>query len=137
MRKLATYFLLIFFANTLYGHSVFMLSIEKGDVYTENYNLSHLLKATFSSCAKNPNKIQPVYGPGQFLNHHHVQLTRYTIPENLNSSTESVGLSNIDPLPAYPAFSNSIPGPLQKLLSLSRLFKIPLVLLLQSSVLLI
>jgi hypothetical protein len=137
MKKLATLFLLMFFANPFFGHSMFMLSIEKGDVYTENYNLGHLLKTTCSSSANNPNKIQPVYGSGQFLSHHHVQLTRYTIAENLNSSTGSVGFSNIDSLPFYSTSSTSIPDPLQKLPSLTRLLKIPITPLLQSSVLLI
>jgi hypothetical protein len=108
MGKFATLFLLIFFANTLYGHSMCMLSIEKGVVYTENYNLNHLLKATCSASANNSNKTQPVYGSGQFLSHLHVQLARYTIPENLKTSVIAATFSNIDSLSAYPAFFASL-----------------------------
>ena len=138
MKKLATLFLLIFFANTLYGHSMFMLSIEKGNVYTENYNLNHLLTATYSSSANNPSKIQPVCGSGQFLSHRHVQLARYTIPEKLNASAGAATFSSIDSFPANPALFTSLPEnffPLK--FGLFKQLKFPIAPLLQSSVLLI
>ena len=138
MKKLAAFFLLIFFANTLYGHSMFMLSIEKGNVYTENYNLNHLLTATYSSSANNPSKIQPVCGSGHFLSHRHVQLARYTIPEKLNASAGAATFSRIDSFPANPALFTSLPENFfpQKF-GLFKQLKFPIAPLLQSSVLLI
>lgn len=136
MKKLATLFLLIFFANTLYGNSMFMLSIEKGDVYTENYNLNHLLKATCYASANNSNKTQPVYGSGQFLSHLHVQLARYTIPENLNTSAITATFSSIDSFPSYPAFFASLHEIFfQKQLGFFKQLKFPFTPLSQSSVL--
>ena len=136
MKKLAILFLLIFFANMLYGNSMFMLSIEKSDVYTENYNLNHLLKATCSASANNSNKTKPVYGSGQFLSHLHVQLARYTIPENLNTSVIAATFSNIDSFHAYPAFFASLHEIFfQKQLGFFKQLKFPFTPLSQSSVL--
>lgn len=117
---------------------MFMLSIEKGRVYAENYNLSHVLKAAYSSPAKNPDNIQPVYGPGLYLNHRHVQLTRYAIPENLDASAIAGLFSSIDYLAAYPASSGSLKAsPFQKQLGFCKRLKLPIAPLLQSSALLI
>ena len=136
MKKLATLLLLIFFANTLYGHSMFMLSIEKGNVYTENYNLNHLLTATYSSSANNPSKIQPVCGSGQFLSHRHVQLARYTIPEKLNASAGAATFSSIDSFPANPVLFTSLHEIFfQKQLVFFKQLKFPFTPLSQSSVL--
>jgi hypothetical protein len=138
MKKLAAFYLLIFFANTLCGHSMFMLSIEKGDVYTECYNLNHILKSAYSLPEKNPDKTRPVYGSGRFLSHHHIQLSKNAIPESPHASNHGLIFSGIDSLPAYPAFPGFFPAsPLQKLFSPSRLLKIPFTPLSQASVLLI
>ncbi|MGB6289065.1 MAG: hypothetical protein WBF36_02955, partial [Desulfobulbales bacterium] len=58
--------------------------------------------------ANNSNKTKPVYGSGQFLSHLHVQLARYTIPENLNTSFIAATFSSIDSFHAYPAFFASL-----------------------------
>lgn len=138
MRRLPIFLLMLFLVNTLSGHSMLMLSIEKGRVYAEKYNLNHVLKATYSSPARYSDNIQPVYGPGLHLNHRHVQLTRYAIPENLNASAIAGVFSSIDRWLAYPAFSSSlVASPSQKQLSPSKRLKLPITPLLQSSVLLI
>jgi hypothetical protein len=138
MRRLARLFLLLFFANTLSGHSMFMLSIEKGRVYAESYNLNHVLKASSSSPVRNPDNSEPVYGSGRYLSHRHIQLTQYTIPENLNALSEAVLFSSSACVPPYPAFSSSLAASFsQEQLSPGNQLKLPITPLLQSSVLLI
>lgn len=138
MRSLASLFLLLFFANTLSGHSMLMLSIEKGRVYAESYNLNHVLKASSSSPVRNPDNSQPVYGPGRYFSHRHVQLTKYTIPENLNASAITGLFSSIDFSPVYPVFFTFLrENSFQKQLCLCKRLKLPISPLLQSSVLLI
>ena len=138
MRRFAISFVVLCFAVTFLNNSMFMLSIEKGNVYTENYNLNHLLTATYSSSANNPSKIQPVCGSGQFLSHRHVQLARYTIPEKLNASAGAATFSSIDSFPANPALFTSLPENFfPPKFGLFKQLKFPIAPLLQSSVLLI
>jgi hypothetical protein len=115
-----------------------MLSIEKGRVYVESYNLNHLLKASSSSPVRNPDNSQPVNGSGRYLSHRHIQLTQYTIPENLNASAIAGLFSSIDFSPVYPAFFTFLQeNSFQKQLGLCKKLKLPISPLLQSSVLLI
>ena len=138
MRRLITLLLLVFFASTQTSPSMFMLSIEKGRVYTEGYNLCHIIKATYSSPASNPDKLHPVYGSGQHLRHSHVQLTRYTIPENPTASGIAAMFSSIDIFAVHPVFSVSRKiSPFPKQLFFSWRLKLPITTLLQSSILLI
>jgi hypothetical protein len=138
MRRLVTLLLLVFFASTQTSPSMSMLSIEKGRVYTEGYNLCHIIKAAYSSTATNSQDKYPCFGCSSFLSHRHVQLSRYIIPENPTASTIAPVFPIIDFFPVYQAVSSSLAAsPSPKHLGLSKRLKLSITPLLQSSVLLI
>jgi hypothetical protein len=117
---------------------MFMLSIEKGKVYTEIYNLNHIIKAAYSSQTKNSQDMQSSIVACRIFCHNHIQLTIYTIPEESFVLAGADIYSGVDFLPTYTAIFNSLATNLshKQLNSRSRL-KLPIPPLLQSSVLLI
>jgi hypothetical protein len=131
--------MLIFFASTLAGPSMHMLSIEKGKVYTESFSLNHIIKSFCSSATENCKVIQATFGSSRNLAHRHIKLTVSTIPEKRFFPTGLVIFyTGSDFLPTYQAISH-----LTALLSYKKHFqqsgqlKLPIPPLLQSSVLLI
>ena len=89
--------MLLFFIATLPDMSMFMLSIEKGAVHTENYDLSHIItKSTIASPSKCRLKALKGINSPVPANHIHVILTNFFIPEDtgneLNSQFISTGL---------------------------------------------
>jgi hypothetical protein len=109
MKRLATFFMLMFFASILTDPSMFMMNIERGKVYTEKFSLNHIIKPAYSSPAINSQNTLSNPGSCRFLFHRHFQLTRYAIPEKravlAGAKTHYV---DIEFLPTYPAFSNSL-----------------------------
>lgn len=86
MKKAASILILVFFICTLSRPSLFMLSIEKGKVYTECYCLDHIIKASCcSSLSHNPYHIYSTRDDWYILSHRHVQLISFTIPEETKS----------------------------------------------------
>ena len=138
MKRLATFFMLMFFASILTGPSMFMLSIEKGKVYTEKFCLNHIIKTSYSSQTKNSQDRQPSLESCRICCHRHILLTRCAIPEESFVPADADRYSGVDFLPTYAAFFNSLATPLSsKQLASSGRLKLPLPPLLQSSVLLI
>jgi hypothetical protein len=138
MRRFAAFFMFIFFASIIAGPSMFMLSIEKGKVYTERFCINHILKTSYSSQPKNSQHMRPSLGAPLNFYHHHIQLTRYAIPEESFVPVREGIYSNADFMPTYHSLSGSlatISSPIQ-LDSGSRL-ELPIPPLLQSSLLLI
>ena len=138
MKRLATFFMLIFFASILTGPSMFMLSIEKGKVYTEKFCLNHIIKTAYSSQTKNSQDMQSSLETCRICCHRHILLTRYAIPEESFVPADADRYSGVDFLPTYTAFFNSLATRLSsKQIASSGRLKLPLPPLLQSSVLLI
>ena len=89
--------MLLFFVATLPVMSMFMLSIEKGVVYTENYDLNHIItKSSITSPSKCKLKALKGTNSPAPVNHTHVILTNFFIPEDAgneaNSQFSSTGL---------------------------------------------
>jgi hypothetical protein len=138
MKRLATFLMLMFFASIMTGPSMFMLSIEKGKVYTEKFSLNHIIKTAYSSQTKNSPDRPPTIESCRIFCHRHIQLTRCTIPEKRTVPANADIYAGIDFLPTYAAFFNSLATSLsRKQLDSSGRLKLPLPPLLQSSVLLI
>ena len=139
MRRLATFFMLVFYASILINPSMFMLSIEKGTVYTEKFSLNHIIKTAYSSQTKNSQDRQPSLESCQIFCHRHIQLTRCAIPEKTTvPANAEISYSGVEFLPVYAAFFNSLATSFSsKQLDSSGRLKLPLSPLLQSSVLLI
>ena len=139
MKRLATFFMLMFFVGILTGPSMFMLSIEKGKVYTEKFSLNHIIKTAYSSQTKNSQDRQPSLESCRTFCHRHIQLTRCAIPEKTTvPANAEISYSGVEFLPVYAAFFNSLATSLpSKQLDSSGRLKLPLSPLLQSSVLLI
>ena len=97
MNKFIAIFMLLFFVATLPVMSMFMLSIENGVVYTENYDLNHIItKSSITSPSKCKLKALKGFHSPAPVNHTHVILTNFFIPENIpneaNSQFSSTGL---------------------------------------------
>jgi hypothetical protein len=131
--------IIVCFAAMALSNSMIMLSLEKGTVYTENFNLPHLLKAASVSPGKASRDRHPTLGSSQFLRHLHVQLTAYYIPED---SDHAVGANMFSPgtvfLPAYQGITPSFAATSFSVqLEHGTVFKFPIPARQQSSVLLI
>ena len=138
MRRLAAFFMMIFFASILTGPSTFMLSIERGKVYTEDFNMNHILKAAYSSQTKNSQDMQPSLESCRIFCHRHIQLTRCTIPEKRVVLATAEIHAGVDFLQTYHAILNSLTTRFSPKHSESGShLKLPISPLLQSSVLLI
>ena len=98
MRRSAIFFIMTFLVSIFPNHSMFMLSIEKGKVYTERYNLVHFIN--MPSVVGIEDKHSTI---GQRCNlcHYHLLLSLYILPENQTLSSNSVSLAAIDFLPPY------------------------------------
>ena len=130
--------MLMTFANSLIGNSMFMLSIEENTVYTENYDLAHVIRAENSSPAENSDAQNPGKDSNRVASHHHVQLTQEILPEKQSASLLTTATSSIAFLHAYPAYAGSsatITSP--KPLFLNSRFIVQITPLQQSSVLLL
>ncbi len=139
MRRLSTLLVLICFAATFLSNSIFMLSIENENVYTEIYNLSHIIQATSSYPAENYDSKQEVLGSCRYLKHRHIKLTRCSIPEDRFIPAGAYFIyANLDFFPTSPAFSSSSVLTLtNKKFDPGRILKLPISPLQQSSILLI
>ena len=74
MRKLAIFFLLLIFVITSSNNSMQMFSIEQGQVYTENYNLNHILNSLSSDICKPYGRHNDSLTPTLNYNHSHIIL---------------------------------------------------------------
>lgn len=138
MRRFTVFFILICFAATFFTNSVFMLSIERGKVYTENYNLSHIIKAAYSSTASSSRNPMSGVSSCRFLCHRHIKVTKDTIPEKHTDSTGVKASASVYYLPAYSSFFSTLTTDLsKKQFDLNGHLKRPITSLLQSPVLLI
>ena len=139
MRRFATFFMLFCFALTLSSNSMFMLSIERGRVYTESFSITHMLKTAISSPIQKPHEKKAELSPRCFLCHNHVKLTNYTIPEKkVTSLGAEINYTDVDFLRAYPALDHSlVEDPAKNYLDHRIRYKLPIPPLQQSSVLLI
>ena len=138
MERLATFFILIFFAITMAGPSMFMLSLEKGRVYAEYYSPPHVIKSACPPPACSSQGNRTGCGSEPYLRHRHIQLPKDTITVQLPASFDAPVISGIPFFPPYPALDSS-PGQNTSFsqLNLTRQLKLPLIRLLQSSALLI
>lgn len=139
MRRLTIFFMLICLSAALSNNTMFMLSIERGKVYTENFSLNHIMRATSSHHSNKNQEFSIGVNSSRTCCHNHIKLSVYTIPEikflvaGPESSHATGGF-----LPAYPAVSNLLAATLvQKQLLHTDLSNMPIAPLLQSSVLLI
>ena len=138
MRRLTAFFMFMFFVSILPGPSMFMLSIEKGKVYTERFSLNHIIKAAYSFQTNNSQDMQSSLESCRIFCHRHIQLTRYTIPEKRGGGAGPNIYAGIDFFQTYQAISNSLETRLShKQPTLNNQLKLPLSPLLQSAVLLI
>ena len=136
MQRLAAFIMFIFFASILTGPSKFMLSIEKGNVYTEKFSLGHIIKAAYSPPAIKALAMQSDLGTCRFLCHRHIKLTICTIPEE-SFVPVAPDISDVDFLPVHTAFISPGTNLSQKQLDSSSRLKLPISTLLRSPVLLI
>jgi len=117
---------------------MFMLSIEKGKVYTEIFNLDHIIKAAHSSQTKNSQDMRSSIEACRIFCHRHIQLTICTIREESFVLAGADIYSGVDFLPTYTAIFNSLATNLShKQLNSRNRLKLPIQPLMQSSVLLI
>ena len=138
MRRLAAFFMIIFFVSILTGPSTFMLSIERGKVYTESFNLNHILKAAYSSQTKNSQDMQSSLESCLIFCHRHIQLTRCTIPEKRVVLAGADIHADVDLLRTNHTILNSLTTRFSpKHPEFGSHIKLPISSLLQSSVLLI
>ena len=137
MRRFVTFFIMIFIASIIAGPSMFMLSIEKGRVYTESFNLDHIIKASYSSQPKNSQDMQSSLEACRIFCHRHIILTRDSIPEELFVLAPRDIYSDVDFLPTYTAFNSLGTSLSHKQFDSSSRLKLPIPPLLQASVLLI
>lgn len=139
MRRFSIFFMLFCFTVTLSSNSMFMLSIERGRVYTESFSITHMLKTAISSPAQKSHEKKAEFSPRCFLCHNHVKLTSYTIPEKkVTSLGAEINYTDVDFLRAYPALDHSlVKDPAKNYLDHGIRSKLSIPLLLQSSVLLI
>ena len=138
MRRLAAFFMIIFFVSILTGPSTFMLSIERGKVYTESFNLNHILKAAYSSQTKNSQDMQSSLESCRIFCHSHIQLTRCTIPEKRVVLAGADIHAGVDFLQTFHAILNSLATSLSlKHRDSGSHTKLPIASFLQSTVLLI
>ena len=139
MQRYAILIILAFFANTLTGSSLFMLSIEKGKVHVEPYSLYHIIKTLKSPQAKNNQPRQPELGSCRYLSHDHFQLTAIAIPEkrkNFPAATQSHNGITLFPTSGINSVFLQTASSSKSIYFPDRL-KLPIPPLLQSSVLLI
>ena len=139
MRRLAISFVLLCFAATFLSNSMFMLSIERGRVHTESFNLNHIINSTHSFTPENIEDRHVDIGNSRFLSHLHIQLSRYSIPGKRGAAVgPELSLAESDLFPPSAVFAGSLPVSLSKMKSVygSRL-KLPISPLQQSSALLI
>ena len=138
MQRLAAFFMMMFFASILTGPSTFMLSIERGKVYTENFNLNHILKAAYSSRTNNSQDMQASLESCRIFCHRHIQLTRSAIPEKRVVLAGAEMHEGVDLLQTNHAILNSPTTRFSTThLDSGSHIKLPISPLLQSSVLLI
>jgi hypothetical protein len=138
MRRLAAFFMMIFFASILTGPSTFMLSIERGKVFTENFSLNHIMKAAYSSQPKKSQDMQSSLESCRIFCHRHIQLTRCTIPEKRVVLAGADIHAGLDLFQTCNAILNFLATSLShKQLDSGSRIKLPIPPLLQSSVLLI
>ena len=140
MNKFIAFFVLLFFVATLPDMSVFMLSIEKGIVHTENYDLSHIItKSSVISPIKCKFKASKKINSPAPGNHTHVILTNFFIPENTPNEANSQFSSSGLPAKVLSPFHFSFPLLSPSLLLLNKQRYKPLVtfpILLKTNVLL-
>ena len=86
MKSLAILLQVFFFAATLVNSSMFMLSIEKGHVYTENFNLSHIVQQSNARQDRAAAPRQHGVDPCRNLCHLHVLISKIFIPESQDVS---------------------------------------------------
>ena len=99
--------MLMTFANSLIGNSMFMLSIEENTVYTENYDLAHVIRAENSLSVENSDAQNPGNDSNRVASHHHVQLTQDILPEKQRVSLLTAATSSIAFPHAHPAYAGS------------------------------
>ena len=134
MRNLTIFIIVTCFSVTLSSNSMFMFSIENGEVHTENFSLIHIMKAAHSSQGK-----QSGFGSCRYLGHRHILLTKCAIPEERTflASTEIVN-SGHNFLPTFPSLTSSrIINNSKKYIGYSSRLELPVSPLLRFSVLLI
>ena len=142
MRRLAAFFMMIFFASILSGPSTFMLSIERGKVFTENFSMNHIMNhimmAAYSSQPKKSEDMQSSQESCRIFCHRHIQLTRCTIPEKRVVLAGEDIHAGLDLFQTCNAILNFLATSLShKQLDSGSPIKLPIPPLLQSSVLLI
>ena len=82
MKTITACLLLSIFMTILPSVSSVMLSIEKGIVHTENFSLNHIItNSSFHPPAKPSNPIPENFASHTSVNHFHVILTNFFIPE--------------------------------------------------------
>lgn len=134
MKRLAAFFILICFSATFLSSSMFMLSIEGGEVYTENFSLDHIIKA-----ASSPQDKQSGFDSCRYLCHRHILLKKCFIPEEITVPAGAmIFYAGHDFLKSSLAIASSLASSFsRKLFGYSNRLKLPISPLLQSSVLLI
>lgn len=103
MRNLTIFIIVTCFSVSLSSNSMFMFSIENGEVHTENFSLNHIMKAARSSQDN-----QSGFGSCRYLSHRHILLTKCAIPEERTflAGPEIIN-SGHNFLPAFPSFTSS------------------------------
>ncbi len=139
MKTAPTFILLVCFASVFTSNSMTMLSLEKGIVYTEDFNLTHVIQAGLASQFTNSSHQHSAMEPCQLPCHRHVQLKNYYLPKNKeNFSIMKAFISCMDFLPAHQIIPTSfVTSVTQRRFDFGRLLKFPIATLLQTSVLLI
>ena len=143
MKRLESILILLFFIGALGHSSVFMLSIEEGKVYTEKFNLTHILK--YNCCSSTTEDLDDDHrmsGSCHNFSHNHIQLTQYSIPEETFHPVSSpISLITYDADNLFVASYLCPPGAkndsVTSQINISRILKFPDLVLEQGQVLLI
>ena len=119
MRRLPIFFLLMNLFITTPNNSMQMFSIEQGHVYTESYNLNHILSSSTTDICNPYNKYNDSLTPNQSYNHSHIVLLNSIANSKRDIIINPINLLSIDftfpsrshfhsLTPAYTSQNNSI-----------------------------